>query len=47
MEGTCQGFNESRKQMIDESGSVEVVNELLVKIIDAPAKRIKIMEVSK
>jgi len=26
---------------------VEVMNELLIKIIDAPTKRIKVMEVSK
>ena len=42
-----KGINEYRKQVIDEDGSVEVVNELLLKIIDAPTKRIKMMEVSK
>ena len=26
MEGTCQGFNESRKQVIDEDGCIEVDN---------------------
>ena len=42
-----KGINEYRKQVIDEDGCVEVVNELLIKIIDAPTKKIKIMEVSK
>ena len=42
-----KGINEYRKQVIDEDGCVEVVNELLVKILDAPTKRIKILEVSK
>ena len=42
-----KGVNEYRKQVIDENGCVEVVNELLLKIVKAPAKRIKIMEVSK
>lgn len=42
-----KGVNEYRKQVIDEHGCVEVVNELLQKIIKAPTKRIKIMEVSK
>jgi len=42
-----KGINEYRKQVIDENGCVEVVNELLVKIVKAPAKRIIIMEVSK
>ena len=42
-----KGINEYRKQVIDEDGCVEVVNELLLKIIDAPTKRIKVMEVSK
>ena len=41
-----KGINEYRKQVIDENGCVEVVNELLVKIIDAPTKKIKAMEVS-
>ena len=40
-------LNEYRKQVIDEDRCVEVVNELLIKIIDAPTKRIKVMEVSK
>ena len=42
-----KGINEYRKQVIDEDGCVEVVNELLLKIIDAPTKRIKVLEVSK
>ena len=42
-----KGINEYRKQVIDEGGCVDVVNELLIKIIDAPTKRIKAMEVSK
>ena len=42
-----KGINEYRKQVIDEDGCVEVVNELLIKIIDAPTKKIKVMEVSK
>lgn len=42
-----KGINEYRKQVIDEDGCVEVVNELLLKIIDAPTKKIKIMEGSK
>ncbi len=42
-----KGINEYRKQVIDENGCVEVVNELLIKIIDAPTKRINVMEVSK
>jgi hypothetical protein len=42
-----KGINEYRKQIIDEDGCVEVVNELLIKIIDAPTKKIKIMEESK
>lgn len=42
-----KGINEYRKQVIDENGCVEVVNERLLKIIDAPTKRIKFMEVSK
>ena len=41
-----KGINEYRKQVIDEDDCVEVVNELLLKIIDAPTKKIKIMEVS-
>ena len=41
-----KGVNEYRKQVIDENGCVEVVNELLLKIVKAPTKRIKIMEVS-
>lgn len=39
-----KGFNEYRKQVIDEDGCVEVVNELLLKIINAPTKKIKILE---
>ena len=39
-----KGINEYRKQVIDEDGCVEVVNELLLKIINAPTKNIKIME---
>ena len=42
-----KGINEYRKQVIDEGGCVEVVNELLLKIIDAPTKKIKVMEGSK
>ena len=42
-----KGINEYRKQVIDEGGCIEVVNELMVKIIDAPTKKIKVMEVSK
>ena len=38
-----KGINEYRKQVIDEDGCVEAVNELLLKIIDAPTKRIKVM----
>ena len=42
-----KGINEYRKQLIDEDGCIEVVNELLLKIIDAPTKKIKVMEASK
>ena len=42
-----EGINEYRKQVIDEDGCVEVVNELLLKIIDAPTKKIKMMVASK
>ncbi|MBR0158978.1 MAG: hypothetical protein IJM24_07845 [Clostridia bacterium] len=42
-----KGINEYRKQIIDEDGCVEVVNVLLIKIIDAPTKKIRVMEVSK
>ena len=42
-----KGINEYRKQVIDENGCVEVANELLVKIVIAPTKRIKVQEVSK
>ena len=42
-----KGINEYRKQVIDENGCVEVVNELLVKIIDAPTKKVKVVEASK
>ena len=38
-----KGINEYRKQVIDEDGCVEVVNELLIKLIDAPTKKIKVM----
>jgi len=38
-----KGINEFRKQVIDEDGCVEVVNELLIKLIDAPTKKIKVM----
>ena len=41
-----KGINEYRKQVIDEDGCVGVVNELFLKIIDAPTKKIKIMEAS-
>ena len=40
-----KGLNEFRKQIIDDDGPVEVINELLIKIIDAPTKKIKVMEV--
>ena len=40
-----KGLNEFLKQMIDDDGPVEVINELLIKIIDAPTKKIKVMEV--
>ena len=40
-----KGLNEFRKQIIDDDGPVEVVNELLIKIIDAPTNKIKVMEV--
>ena len=39
-----KGINEYRRQAIDEDGCVEVVNELLLKIINAPTKNIKISE---
>ena len=42
-----KGINEYRKQVIDEDGCVEVVNDLPIKIIGASAKKIKVMEVSK
>ena len=38
-----KGINEYRKQVIDEDGCVEAVNELLIKLIDAPTKKIKAM----
>lgn len=47
MEGLVKGINEYWKQVIDEDGCVEVVNEPLLKIVDAPTKKTKIMEVSK
>lgn len=34
-----KGVNEYRKQVIDENGCVEVVNERLLKIIDAPTRQ--------
>ncbi len=43
----AKGINEYRKQVIDEDGCEEVVNDLLIKIIDAPTKKIRVMEVSK
>ena len=42
-----KGVNEYRKQVIDENGCVEVVNDLLIKIIDAPTKKIKVLEETK
>ena len=42
-----KGVNEYRKQVINENGCVEVVNDLLQKIVKAPTKRIMIMEESK
>ena len=39
-----KGINEFRKQVIDEDGCVEAVNELLIKLINAPTKKIKVME---
>lgn len=42
-----KGFNEYRKQAMDENECIEVINNLLLKIINAPTRKIKIMEVSK
>ncbi|MBR7092870.1 MAG: hypothetical protein IKI50_06800 [Clostridia bacterium] len=42
-----KGINEYRKQVIDQDGCVEAVNGLLLKIIDAPTKKIKVLEGSK
>ena len=42
-----KGINEYCKQTIEEDRCVEVVNELFIKIINAPTKKIKVMEVSK
>ena len=42
-----KGLNEFRKQIINDDGPVEVINELLIKIIDTPTKKIKVMEVSR
>ncbi len=42
-----KGINEYRKQVIDEDGCVEDENELLLKIINAPTKKIKVLEVQK
>ena len=39
-----KGINEYRNQVIEQNGCVEVVNELLVKIINAPTKKVKVME---
>lgn len=39
-----KGINEYRKQVIDEKGCVEVINELMLKIINAPTKKIKVLE---
>ena len=41
------GINEYRKKVIDEGGYVDFVNEILLKIINAPTKKIRITEVSK
>lgn len=41
-----KSVNEYRKQVIDNHGCVEVVNDLLQKIVNAPTKRIKVQEVS-
>ena len=38
-----KGINEFRKQVIDEDGCVEAVNELLIKLIDAPTKKIRVI----
>jgi len=40
-----KGLNEFRNQIIDDDGPVEVINELLIKIIDSPTKKIKVVEV--
>ena len=37
-------INEYRNQVIEQNGCVEVVNELFVKVINAPTKKIKVME---
>ena len=42
-----KGVNEYRKQIIDNHGCVEVVNELLQKNAKAPTKRIRVQEASK
>ena len=42
-----KGLNVYRNKIIDENGCFEVVSELLVKIINAPTKKIKMMEESK
>lgn len=41
------GINEYRKQLIDAGGYVDFINEILLKLIDAPTKKIKVMEGSK
>ena len=42
-----KGINEYCKQAIDEYGCVDVVNELMLKIINAPTKKIKVLEEQK
>ena len=37
------GINECRKQVIGEGGHIENLNELLVKIIDAPTRKKPVM----
>lgn len=41
------GINQYRKQVIDEGGYVDFINEILLKLINAPTKKIRIMEDSK
>jgi hypothetical protein len=40
-------INEYRKLVIDEGGYVDFINEILLKLIEAPTKKIKVMEGSK